>query len=255
MRVNCVVSFCFALLPFLAIGQKTTQSKSAYYLDISKGNGMVVHEIHTEALNIQYHDFYGKQSEVPLRLFNSKQEEVAKFLLSKQYGLNHFKIALGALYSAWSNDEIYRCQLIDERGHKHELLLRKGVLDAEEVVVNISVNPITLTCEETIGNLVDFYGSITGGKAPYVVRWYVLNNNRTEFLFQPREQVIDRPGNTMTTRIDKNPDYYVMMFVKDACGKEDQQMVHFVCDESKKKINTIFVEPLKNTPTGGTPIN
>jgi hypothetical protein len=39
-----------------------------------------------------------------------------------------------------------------------------------------------------------------------------------------------------------------MLFVKDACENIQQKMVHLVCEEGKKKINSLFVEPIQLIP-------
>lgn len=222
--------------------------KTLYYLDMNKASKETVHTIHDELLAIQYYDSYGQEKELPLKIYNWKREQVATYSLSKEFGLNNFSISLGAAYNAWQEGELYTCEMADESGHRYELILRKLTLKNEPPKVNLLVNPVHLQCKEVAGNLVEFYGEISGGKTPYQVSWYVLNNERTDFLYQPREEVITVPGNTMVIRVDKNPDYYVMLHVRDACGNEQKQMVHLVCQGKKKKINTLFVEPLKELP-------
>jgi hypothetical protein len=249
MMVFRAICFLLCLSPLWCVGQLTSmQEKPAYYLDMNRG-GQAVHDIQSEFLNIQYHDFYGRKPEILLDLLNEKRERAAQFVLSKQYGLNHFRINLGAAYASWPKGAIYSCRVTDEKGKRMELLLRRSLDDSEKPEISIFVNPIDLACEaEPSGHLVDFYGSITGGKAPYSVSWYVMNESRSVLLYQPRIETIERPGNTVTTRIDEQPPYYVVAIVKDACGKEDMQMVQLVCEDAKKKINSVFLEPLRQIP-------
>jgi len=222
--------------------------KPLYYLDINKVSKETVNTIHDELLAIQYYDSYGQEKEIPLKIYNWKREQVATYSLSKEFGLNNFSINLGVAYDSWKEGEMYTCEMADESGHRYELILRKQTLKNEPPKVNLLVNPVHLQCKELTGNLVEFYGEISGGKTPYQVSWYVLNNDRTDFLYQPREEVVTVPGNTLVIRVDKNPDYYVMLHVRDACGNEQKQIVHLVCQGKKKKINTLFVEPLKELP-------
>ncbi|HEY0770104.1 MAG TPA: hypothetical protein VGD31_07190, partial [Sphingobacteriaceae bacterium] len=112
----------------------------------------------------------------------------------------------------------------------------------QEITASIIVNPKFLDCEKLSGNLVSFYGDINGGKAPYEVTWFVLNNHRTKFLYQPRTHKIKGDGVTSTVEVDQNPNYYVIMYVKDACGSESHQVTQLVCEKGEKKVNTIFFE-------------
>lgn len=222
--------------------------KTLYYLDMNKASKETVNTIHDELLAIQYYDSYGQEKEIPLKIYNWKREQVTTYSLSKAFGLNHFSINLGTAYDAWKEGEIYTCEMADESGHRYELILRKQTLKHEPPKVKLLVNAVHLQCKALTGNLVEFYGEISGGKTPYQVRWYVLNNEQTDFLYQPREEVVTVPGNTLVIRVEKNPDYYVMLLVRDACGNEQKQMVHLVCQGKKKKINTLFVEPLQALP-------
>lgn len=225
------------------------QTKTSYYIDINKAARTVIHTIHDEQLSLQYQDAYGQRNDIPLKVYNWKREQVASYSLSKTYGANYFNIHLGAFFNTWNIGDIYTFEVQDESRHTYELQIRKiAPPEKEKPVVNIFVNPIHLSCKEITGNTVEFYGSITGGKAPYKVNWYVLNESRTDFLYQPREEVIERPGNTMVIRVDRNPAYYVLLHVRDACGNEQKQMVTLVCNNNRRKVNTLFVEPIEQLP-------
>ncbi len=235
-----------------AYGQETPTKvgvKVPYYLDITSSNKGIVHTIHDALLNIQYTDAYGQKNECVLKIYNWKREEVAVYSLYKEFGLNSFNIDLGSVFVSWKEGEIYACEMTDESGHLYELLLRKQLITTVAPTVDILVNPIRMECKALTGNLVEFYGQISGGKTPYQVNWYVLNQAQSDFLYQPREEIIAEPGKTMVIYVNKNPDYYVLVHVKDACGNEQKQMVHVLCSDKKKKINTLFVEPLRELPT------
>jgi hypothetical protein len=249
MTMFRAICLLLSLLPLWCAGQAAPgQDKPAYYLDMNRGN-QAVYDIQDKFLNIQYHDLYGRKPDMPLDLLNEKGERVAQFILSKQYGLNHFRIDLGAAYTAWPKGAIYSCRMTDEKGKRLALLVRRSLDDSDPPAISIFVNPIDLACEpDPSAHLVDFYGTISGGKAPYAISWYIMNESRSALLYQPRTETVERPGNTVTTRIDQQPAYYVVAIVRDACGKEDQQMVQLVCEDDKKKINTVFVEPLRNIP-------
>lgn len=232
--------------------QKHGDLKAAYYFDLNKGNAVTVLDLQEASLNVQYMDRYGKDKELELSLFNWKNEKIAQYALSKTFGMNHFKINIELVFKKWEEGEVYSCRAKDEMGNNYELLLRKNTKTAEAPSVNVFVNPLKLSCKELEGNVVDFYAKISGGKAPYTVNWYIVNETKSDFLYQPREEKIERPGKTMVVKVDKDPSYYVMVLVTDACNKEARQMVYLTCSEKGKKINSVFVEPLKSMPVNKT---
>jgi len=247
--LRCTVLLVVVLTPGCLVGQTIQQTKTAYYFDINKASALAVHELQEPSLNIQYDDRYGTSPEVRLVLLNWKRERVATYTLSKSFGLNHFKINLGQVFEAWREGDVYTCTLTDEMKNSYELLIKKNTSVTNPPEVDIFSNPISLSCKQPGSNLVDFYGTIRGGKAPYTVNWYVVNEAKTGFLFQPRTEIIERPGNSMAVRVDSNPSYYVMMVVVDACQKEAKKMVYLTCKTTDKNVNTIFVEPLKDVST------
>lgn len=261
-RARKVMLCAVSLLVLVAGAQKawaqntgTAAVKTPYYLDLNNADGKTVQTLQDEYLYIQYHDRHGSQPELALHIYNWKHEQVAAYALSKTFGLNHYTITLSNVFPAWKEGEVYSIEATDEARQKYSMPVRK-IAPPENAPpeVSIFVNPIHIACADPAGNTVEFYGKIAGGKAPYTVAWYILNDARTGFLYQPREEVIKRPGNTMVVRVDKNPDYYVMLEVKDACGNQQRRMVNLVCEDEKKKINTVFLEsidPVRELPRAG----
>lgn len=250
-----------AIVPLFVMGWATAiqaqeLKKASYYLNVNAGGGGQIHDISDEKLSIQYNDAYGRWKEIPLKVYDWKRNLVTTLNLDKAYGLNSYVFNLKAVYGAWEMDEVYTCELKDESGRKYELRIRL-VPPPEELgpQVSILVDPEHPGCEDALSfNLVKFYGDVKGGKAPYTVNWFVVNDSRTDFLYQPREELIASPGKTSVIAVDKNPAYYVMLQVKDACGNVKEGIVYLTCEENRKKINTIFVEelksPLPNSPAG-----
>ncbi len=185
--------------------------------------------------SIQYNDYYGRTAALPFTIYNGKREVVARFELAKTFGINHFNINLNEVYSRWEKKRLYTCEAKDENGHMYEMLIRLIELPKSEITANIFVNPRFLKCDDLSGNLVEFYGEIEGGKPPYTVRWYVMNEQRSEFLYQPRTQRIEKAGSTAAIEVDKSPEYYVIMDVRDICGNEQHQVVSIICKRNKKK--------------------
>src|SRR5207244_1598887 len=92
--------------------------------------------------------------------------------------------------------------IFDVRGDFLHLKYKEPVNNA--IAADIVVKPMYLQCgNPSNGNLVEFYGMIDGGKAPYQLSWYVLNKERTDFLYQPRQAALKRPGYTSSIDVDK----------------------------------------------------
>jgi hypothetical protein len=224
------------------------EESTPYYVNVNSANPNKVHEVQNKTIALQYYDYNGQWPTVPLTIYDWKRNKVAQLKLSKVYGLNNFIIKLEEVQASWQLNEVYTFELTTENGRKHELLVK--LIPAPEKVapeVDIIINPVQFKCDALSAKLMEFYGEIKGGKAPYTTRWFVLNDQRDDFLYQPREEKIASAGQTMVVRVDKSPDYYVMLYVTDACGNTQKKMVQVVCEEGKKKINTIFVEPLNKT--------
>jgi len=219
------------------------EEPAVYYLNINQTSHSV-HEIKGNIIALQYNDSYGQWKELPLTIYNWKREKIAQLNLSKSFGLNNFVINLFELNDAWDLNKVYTLVITNERNHKLETLIKlmpKPKLGPE---VNIVINPIQFKCDALSPKLMDFYGEIKGGKAPYSTQWFVLNNQRDDFLYQPRVEVIPSAGKTMVVSVDKSPDYYVILYVTDACGNKEEKTVHIVCEDERKKINTLFIEPI-----------
>jgi len=244
---RAILSFLFFPLSLQAQEKTLEQKKSPYYIDINKAQYQPsVFEVQPEALGLRYDDKFGKSQELPLTIYNWKKEAVAKISLTKTFGLNYFNVKLADLYNRWEVGKIYICELKDEANKNYKISIKIiPPPDKVDPKISIFVNPVSLECNNPLGkHVVEFYGQIDGGKAPYAVDWFILNSLRTDFLYQPTSEEIKRPGKSSVVIVDKEPDYYVLLKVKDACGSIQQKMVHLVCDPGKKKINSLFVEPL-----------
>jgi hypothetical protein len=219
-----------------------------YYINMNEADQNKVHQIQDRIVALQYHDYIGQLTEMPLVVYDWKRNRVVQLNLNKSFGLNNFVIKLDEIGVSWEVNKVYTFELSAENNRKFELLVK--LTPAPERIgpeVDIIINPVQFKCDALSAKLMEFYGDIKGGRAPYTTKWFVLNNQRDDFLYQPREEKIASAGQTMVVRVDKAPDYFVMLYVTDACGNTQKKMAHVVCVEGKKKINTIFVEPLNKT--------
>ncbi len=171
-----------------------------------------------------------------MSIYDWKRVLVATVSLDKAFGLNSYVVDLDNVYSDWKPRSLYTCELKDENNRKYVLPFR--LVPPPETpgpVVSILVNPIEVSCKDITSNVVEFYGSIDGGKAPYTVQWYITNDSVPSSYYQPREEIIAKPGKTTVISVDVDPDYYVVMFVKDACGNLQQKVVNLTCEENRKE--------------------
>ena len=260
MRKNYCLLIHILVLVFLWLGlcyptciaqEKTTDRNgnetTSYYIDLTSTiatNKPYTLDLNDSSLNFQYHDFIGKTKSVGLQLLNWKKEVIVSYRLEKEFGLNFFHIPLIASTTGIVKDELYTVQLQDESNKIHTALLKWATPVLNEFTLNVVVNPKFLECAYVDGNLVEFVADLQGGKAPYTINWYVMNDSRTDFLYQPRTEKLPKSGKSATISVDKSPDYYVLVYAMDACGNESKQTVHLTCEEGKKKINSLFISPL-----------
>ncbi|HTF21017.1 MAG TPA: hypothetical protein VK658_23240 [Chryseolinea sp.] len=224
--------------------QDETERANPFYIDLNYSTTKVF-EIQEGLLSIRYDDKIAKENSLLLTIYNWKREVVATYNLAKVFGPNYFNIKLEKDMTL-EIGKSYVCEATNEANQHFKAYFRPiEPVNTTPPTVGVLVNPISVNCDDPDGNVVEFYGDIKGGRAPYTVSWYLLNDTRTAFIYQPRNEMIQRPGSTTIIRVDKRPAYYVMLLVKDACGVERKQMVLLTCSDEENKINTVFVEPIE----------
>jgi hypothetical protein len=219
--------------------------KQPYYIEVNSANKLTPYEIYDGLLHLQYTDEIGAASEIQLEILNWKLERVAVFTMDKSFGLNNYTINLVKRLPKFDDKSQYHCVLKDESGKKYEWDFRAGTPLKTDLSIDILVSPERVSCKDALGNMVEFAAHITRGKAPYSVRWYVMNNTRTDFLYQPMEDKLPDLVKTSVIQVDKAPEYYVMLDVTDACGTNAKKMVYLECGSRNRKVNTLFVAPLE----------
>ena len=248
---------CLLLVSFSVDGQQYNidTEPAAYYIDLNSAHNTKVYDLQEGMLSLEYRDLYGRNPEMPFRIYDHKRMLITELILDKSFGLNHYNINLNEAYGHWIMEQTYTGEAVDDLGKGHKLLFRFiPPPETEKPDIDILVNPLNADCDNIADNVIEYYGQIEGGNAPYTVTWYVLNDARSSFLYQPREETIKAPGNTMLISVDKAPGYHVLLHVVDACGMEQQQMVQVMCEEDRKNIHTLFFEKLEppvKKPQGG----
>lgn len=216
-----------------------------YYIDMKSGS-KEVNAIDRGFINLLYQDKTGDKNPLELKVFGWEGNEVAQYSLSKSYGSNYYTISLKDYYEEWQIGEVYRFVVADKKAGKFTIVVRKTETNKENPPMpDILVNPINLDCDGLEGSTMDFYGAISGGKPPYKISWFIMDESRANLLYQPQEETIENVGNTSTIRVDINPEYHVMLSVIDACGNEGEQILNIKCPEGKTRISSLFFSPIK----------
>jgi hypothetical protein len=222
--------------------------KTSHYIDVNKVEKTDVFEIVDGILSLQYQDNFGQSKDFELKVYTWQMKPAAIFSLDKSFGLNNYNIDLNNNF-ALEADMSYLCQLKNENGDLYEWYIRASSKKTPDLTLSIIVNPLQLNCKGIDGNLVEFFGLVSDGRPPFTIRWYVMNSAKSDFLYQPKEETVKELGKTAAIQVDKAPSYYVVFDVTDACGLTGRKMVFMQCDDTKKGVNTLFVEPLPNVPT------
>lgn len=237
-----------------SLAQSPALPETPFYINLNTASSSAVFKIQDERLNLSYYDQYGKRAEAPLRIYDARQQVVAQVDIQKSFGQNYYTIDLKELFNGWEKETFYTCALTDESGRRLPFTFK--LVDAPEKsspAISVFAEPVHLTCEAATSATVRFYGDIAGGKAPYRVKWHVLDGSQTHLLYQPWETTVEKAGNTTAITVDAIPGYYVLMEVKDACGNMVRQMLHINCGEDAGNAHTLFVQTMvlpPSTPSG-----
>jgi hypothetical protein len=242
---------CCAITQSMAQGVIDIKPKTPYYFNINTASKSETLQIQEGLLHLQYEDKFGAWKELPLQLYDGEMKLLGNFKLNKRFGLNNFSINLNSgLSKSMAPNKLYHCMVQDESGKTYEWTIKSiNRIESDDFFVNIFVKPKEISCDKPLGNLVEFYADIKNGRYPYSVRWYVVNLGKTDFLYQPKEDIIVDSESTSAIMVDKAPAYYVILDVTDACGTNSKKMVFLDCEPEKKRISSIFVtpfDPIKN---------
>lgn len=211
-----------------------------YYIDLKAGNGNI-HKIMDGIAHIKYFDEYGEQDYLMMSIYNWKHENVHNYHLEKSYGLNYYAIEMDWLQKG----STYFLKVIDEKGKQYQITFNGTIeLELSPPKAEIVVSPMLLNCEVPTENLVEFYATISGGRPPYDVQWFVLNEDKSTLLYNPHKERIMDQGNGAVVIVDKPPAYHVLLQVTDICGYETKKIVSIGCKGKRDVHHSIFIEPL-----------
>jgi hypothetical protein len=252
LTTNFLLALVMAAL-IVPLQAQRPAKKGNYYISMNAIQDNIVYEIMDRTLNVTYTDHYGQWKDILFRIYDWKHQPVASLKMDKSAGLNSYSINLDDIYSGWQAGQFYSAELKDEEGRLYRLPV-KIVEPPDDIgpVADIFVNPVQISCDGLFPNLIEFYGNISGGRAPFTVQWFVLNSAKSDFLYQPREEIIPAIGRTSGIKVDKSPEYFVVLYVKDACDQESKKIVNLVCENGRKKISTIFLEEIVSPALKGT---
>ena len=217
-----------------------------YYIPLERNDEPLVYDLYGDILSLRFDDVYGQEPGMILDIYDWKRDKLANLLLDKRFGINHYSVDLKKIGGTFMPGNVYSIEVSDDRGNLHRAWVKP--IEDEDTTgpgLNLFVNPLQVECSKGSESTMEFYAHIEGGRAPFQVYWYFLNENRNSLLYQPVEQFVDKPGSTPKVTVDQPLSYHVLLLVKDICGNEKQQAVQLACDQGQQKVNTLFVEPLQ----------
>ena len=217
-----------------------------YYIPLERNDEPLVYELRGDMLSLRFDDVYGQQPDMIMDIYDWKRNKLTNLLLDKSFGINHYSVDLKKIGGPFVPGHVYSFEVNDDSGNLYRAWIKP--MEGEDTpgpALNLFVNPLEVECTKGGESTLEFYAHIKGGRAPFQVYWYFLNENRNNLLYQPVEQFLYKPGSTPKVTIDQPLSYHVLLLVKDICGNEKQQAMQGACDQSQQKVNTLFVEPLK----------
>lgn len=192
---------------------------------------------------LSYQDRYGTDEHLTLTFTNQYGRRVGQYRMPKGFGSNQHPLDLRSV-GVILTDSPYLLSFTDEWGTSCHIPFRVVVSEAPAPTVHIEADALSLDCASSEGNVVNYYGKVQGGKAPYEAVWRVLDSSGRE-LYQPRTDQLSKKGRTPMVVVESRPTYYVLLEVRDACGETAQQVVNVQCNGDLEKSNTLFVKPIR----------
>jgi len=237
MKSKLLAALLGLMLGKSAWSQEVSPKKSVYYFDVTEPDAQV-HSVYERSLNIEYNDIYGMQKSLVLQVFDKTQQMAGQYQLDKTFGMNHYRLNA----ESFSEDEVYRGVFTDEGRKEHKFYFKPEPPEEREgPPIDIVSLPVNFSCAEGSPKIIDYYGEISGGVSPFEIDWFIVNQNKTDFLYQPLHILAKELGKTSVITADAAPPYYVVMAVKDFCGGESKKVLLVECDASEKQIHTLFI--------------
>lgn len=263
MRRSILVASLMLSLTVNVAGQEVPalNTKPLYYINVNQVSSQDVIKIFNNVLSFEYYCANGDGGLLTLTINDWKQKEVAAYRLKASLGLNQYLVDLENSDVMLADGGIYNCTLKQGDPEKKQIswsIQQAPLPKVDSLTIQIQSLPKVMNCSDlNEPNLIEFYGQVTGGTAPYTLNWYVTDQNKTNFLYQPREDVLPTARTTSMISVDKSPEYTVLALVTDACGRTGYHATVVGCAKKKKAIHSIFVNPLDlpRRNTGSTEFN
>ena len=231
-----------ALLFLLAQGA-FAQEETCYALSLSEHTYPAAVVLPSFQSCLSYEDRYGMKDHLTITFTNAYGRKVGQYELPKTFGHNQQALDFASVGIS-QTEERYTLSFTDDIGQKHRIPFLVKISESDPPTVDIESEAVSLDCEASTGNVVQYFGNIQGGKAPYQIAWKVLDESGKE-LYQPRQDHIAKKGYTPTITVESTPTYYVSLEIQDACGETAQQVINLQCDGDVKKSNTLFVKSIR----------
>ncbi|MFY0599851.1 MAG: hypothetical protein JXR03_09280 [Cyclobacteriaceae bacterium] len=218
-----------------------------YFVEIEEGG--VINKIFDENLYFSFREEYKASGTIKLMLSDVQGNEISYIDVEVNYGMNYYHLDLTTLSVDFLLDKRY----ILSYGRRKLKFMPVEPLEKPLPVANITVNAVSVDCEDTgIGNLLEFYGQVSSGNAPYNLTWFVFTDSSKEVLLNtPEEQFIEFEEEIGAIVLDNQLSYTVVLTVLDACNQYTEQTLNLVCGNEESDGVTLFLEDT-NVPSGGS---
>jgi len=202
-------------------------------------------------LHVKYREQYRKEvsaaDKIEGAIYDWRKNRLATIKLNRAFGMNHYSIDLSKLCGNLKpSKEYYIFEIMDENADIFSVLFQYTI-DDTQLQTGILMNPILWNCGVENGNEIEYVGNIEGGTAPYTVTWHVSTSPNKEDAFRTEVKEQKKQQKSSITVYDQ-PGYYVIMEVKDSCGKVGEKVAQIQC-QGKKKNNQVTIQIIDNPST------
>lgn len=227
-----------------------TPEPKKYHLDIKERNLNKSSRAYTLRDSTIYFKFeeYHMAGKLNLNLKDTKGNTILKKELQKKKGVNYYSENLLLHPYNWVKGNYFVLELIDTDSEGYELLFQMGhIPELPKPDGEIVVNPVQIDCNSEM-SLVEYIGSVKGGRAPYKVTWKVSKDAAGEdLLYAPKKITIENEGQVKGISVTKGLGYFVIMEITDSCGKKSKQIAKIECEEQKNE-SLLHLEFFERTP-------
>ena len=219
-----------------------------YYTEVGSSGSFV--KVFDENLSFCFKQQAHVSGQQQGRISDRHNRTVYTFGADYHFGMNYYTIDLSSLGYELFLGENYKLIL----GEKVMTFQLVEPVDKPLPEVDITINPLSVSCEDNEdATLVEYFGRVTSGNAPYRTTWFVFTDASKQILLNtPEEQFVEFEGEIGAISLDHQLSYTVVLTVLDACGQYVESTVNMVCGSGESDGVTVFLEETSGAAGSGT---